>query len=402
VTLPLLYTHYFGFIVLVAEGLGALLYLWQNRWERGALRLFATGAVAVTLGVLPLLPVMIKHAAIDRFWIPQPGPLFLIDYYITYFHSLRLAAVTGVAIVAAVGSVLLPAATPWQLRAVPLLLIWIVLTYALPWLRGFVGQPVITERNTIMVLPALLLLAARGITLLPGAWLQRALLAFLLADAALLLFVKLDYYHDIKKEQFRETAQLMRSFEPRLPVYTLQHNDTKYNVYFTQQHSGLVASDISELEPLLAESEGPSLFWLADGHLRTLQTDVDERYHLAEVGRIENYATVAVLMVNPAKALRITLGEIPAKNQAVFAAVRLPQSAVPLRLLVAANAATRAEFDGEIRIELLAADGRVISDYANTPGSLPIVLPLGIVLKGTGLHVRLPAGQLEPEVWLLP
>ena len=88
---------------------------------------------------------------------------------------------------------------------------WILLGYALPWLRGFVGQPVITDRNTIMLVVPLLLLAGYGLAVLPFVWLQRSLLIALSAYSIYFLVLDLHYYERIKKNQFRETAAAMGS-----------------------------------------------------------------------------------------------------------------------------------------------------------------------------------------------
>ena len=44
-----------------------------------------------------------------------------------------------------------------------------------------------------------------------------------------------------------EITRVMGDFEVKLPVYTLEYNDHKYNVYFKQHAAGLVATDWKEL-----------------------------------------------------------------------------------------------------------------------------------------------------------
>ncbi len=52
------------------------------------------------------------------------------------------------------------------------LCLWILIGYMLPWGRGLVGQPVITDRNTIMLVPPMLILAALGLRCIPWPRLQ--------------------------------------------------------------------------------------------------------------------------------------------------------------------------------------------------------------------------------------
>ena len=70
-TLLLLYTHYFGFLLVLAQGVGVLLCLLINGWQqRGLLLRAGVAAAAIVLCVLPLVPVITGHAAISEFWIP--------------------------------------------------------------------------------------------------------------------------------------------------------------------------------------------------------------------------------------------------------------------------------------------------------------------------------------------
>jgi hypothetical protein len=267
-------------------------------------------------------------------------------------------------------------------------------------LRGFVGQPVITDRNTIFLLPPLLLLAGYGLTCIKGLRVQRAIGLVLVLVSVWVLVADLDYYERIKKNQFREMAAAMGEFEPTLPVYTFKYNDTKYNVYFEQQQSGLVAKDASELESLLSSGTAPALFWLADGHGRSLQTDIDERYGLIEAGRYRFKGTFANLLINPAAATQLTVQAV-AGMPAVFASASLPASRFPLQLLVALDQTEREAFAGSISIDLIAADDHVISSFVSASGAMPIVLPLGMVAEGNRIRVSLTGAEQAPRVWLI-
>lgn len=402
-TLLLLYTHYFGFLVLLAEGVALLIYMQSTGWRERAVfirGLFAAAVIAVC--ILPLLPIITGHAAIDDFWITQPDAGFIFVYVKKYFYTWVIALPVLLAVLAGIVGGLWPRQSGWQRTAVLMLLAWVVLGYALPWLRGFIGQPVITDRNTVMQLPVLLVLAGYGLTFLRGDWLQRAVLTGLVGYSLFLLFAQLDYYNSYFKHQFRETSQAMVDFQPLLPVYAMQFNDTKYNVYFAQQSSELVATDIAEFESRLADEDLPPLFWLAGGHLYTPPADAAERYGLVELARVEHRATAAALLLNPAVAEQLTVRPGAADGAARYSVADLPVSNFSTRLLVAVRVAEQEAVTGELKIELLAEDNRVISEYVTAAGKLPVVLPVGMLAAGTGLRISLPPGAAAPEVWLLP
>jgi len=398
-TLTLLYTQYFGFIIVMAQGVLVVAYVRVMGWPNRPLLTRATIAVGVIgIGIAPLIPVIVGHSAIDEFWIRQPGPWFLATYFPAYFQSAAVAAVILILLCITMSRLFLQRQWSWERYGILLLLIWVAAGYLLPWLRGFLSQPVLTDRNTIMLVPPILVLAAYGIVLIPKLWIQRVIGVSLITYSFYILIFSLDYYERIRKDQFRETAQAMSAFEPLLPVYTLKFNDAKYNVYFTQQGSSLVAKDASELEFLLADHIAPPLFWLADALGYTLQTDIDERYGLIEVGRYRLKGTIAVLLINPAAATRLTLqpGEgMPGGQNMVYTSASLPGHDADLQLLVTVNEDDRPEFNGEIYIELLASDGRIVRSHRVKPGPAPAMLMLDHHRKPFGHGLRYPPVHLS-------
>jgi hypothetical protein len=283
------------------------------------------------------------------------------------------------------------------------LLIWIALGYLVPWLRGFVGQPVLTDRNTIMLVPPLLLLAGHGLASLPGVLLQRLVITGLVAYSFYYLLVPLDYYSSVKKHQYREITAAMSKFEPAVPVYALRYNDSKYNVYFSQQDSALVAQDASVHLSLLKNGNPPPMLWLARGYSTSLRAAVLDEYQLSEVGRYTYLGVAAKLLVNPAVATRLTLQSqtTPELMQAVYHTAGLPAHEKKLRLLVAVNQVDRAEFAGELQLELLGADRHVVRSVISTTAKVPVVIELEPAIAGVTLRITLPVDSSPPEAWLM-
>ncbi len=72
--------------------------------------------------------------------------------------------------------------------------------------------------------------------------------------------------------------------------------------------------DVSVLEERLAAGTAEPLFWLADGHKWTMQTDIRERYGLITLANYEHYGTVAELLGNPRYLERIDLQPVAAAD----------------------------------------------------------------------------------------
>ena len=401
-TLTLLYTHYFGFVLVIAQGLIFVIYIYSTGWPNRPLvtrAVIAAGTIALV--VAPLAPIIARHSAINDFWIPQPETGFLIHYFQAYFNSGLIAVGILLLICVAIGGALLKQSSRQIRFGIVALLVWVAVGYLLPWLRGFTGQPVITDRNTIMLVPPILLLAACGLNLIPKAWLQRFIGAVLLAYSFYYLFFTVDYYGQVRKNQYREITQAMSAFEPALPVYTLNHNEEKYNVYFIQQASPLLVKDAGILGTLLEGERPPSLFWLAGGHRYTPKADPGKQYGLIEVGRYAYKGTAAALLVNPAVATPLTLERVEA-DEAVYVSALLPTPRSSLKLLIAINEQNQQAFTGVIQLELLNELGDVAYSEAVTQVAVPTILTLGPEQGAVSLKITLTTDEFAPTVWLIP
>lgn len=411
-TVALLYTHYFAFVVLAIQGSMFLVYwlLWVDR-ERQLLVRAVTAGTLVLLSLIPLASVVIQHAGIKDFWIVQPPLLIAASYFVGYFGGTLLAAcfaglIVGAILVAGMRAIR-GRLGGWTAFSIVALLVWVVLGYLLPWLRGLVAQPVITDRNTIILLPPLLILAAFGLrSLLPLA-LQRFAGLLLLGFSIYHLVFGIDYYHKVKKNQYREMAAALTAYPTPVPVYALQFNEPKYNVYFEQSNSHLRAEDYGVLETKLESGTAEAVFWIASGHLVGLNTDIEERFDLVQVARYDFRGTVAELLLNPRQATRVPL------EQSVLAAGSGTTwfSAQPFRwkrgnaqLLLALNPAARSDPARKVQLDLLDVQGHVLESHSAVLGAIPSTLQLSPQLDAgeqARLVVRMPYGEPEPEVWII-
>ena len=404
-TLMLLYTHYFGFLMLVVQALCMIVFV----VAQGSLnqRLKAHAAVAgglLLLGVLPLLPVVLGHAAIDQFWIWQPPPNFIVSYFAGYFASPVLVIFIFLLIlIAVIGSAF---RRPWQQQqiGVLMLLIWVVVGYALPWLRGEFGLPVLTDRNTIMLVPAVLLLAAVGLSLLPWRAVQRALIIAFVLYGSYFLLLDRQYYSSPVKQDYRGMTAALTGFHSALPVYALKDNDNKFNVYFEQTGSELRAQDISQLEAALAAGSAPTLFWLVDGHLRSLQTDLPERHRLIEVGRLRYYGTFANLYVNPAVARRLDTRLADPVDAASGRQTRVLMSQQAWQadgrdwLLISAEVPA-GETAGSAVVVSLERAGEADQPVTRASDTLPWLIPVSGWSAGDRVSIGMPEDEVQLEVW---
>lgn len=227
--LLLMYSHYYGAIVVIAQALLALVFIIQ---EKGGARLslfrsFLFSGVIIILGYLPWVPFVLEMSDISSFWLSNPSPDFMPAFFYEYFGgsdllkplllSLLIVYILHVALTAQTASGKLKE-NPLQLSFI-IFLFWIFITYLVPYLRSLLVVPMLHSRYTIVVLPALLLAIAYGIYLFKLPLLRYSIVAlFVLLSLTDIVVVK-KYYTTIHKTQFREmTAFVVGENAQNFPI----------------------------------------------------------------------------------------------------------------------------------------------------------------------------------------
>jgi len=164
-----------------------------------------------------------------------------------------------------------PASEPEWRFVLPLLFSWIFVCIFLPYLRSITGTPMLVPRYEIVILPALLVLMALGLSALRHPLLIGvAASIFAFAAGAGILLVD-DYFGTVKKEQLREAALFVaaeenaRSEAERRLV--LSDIAGFYNAYFELLDADLrarplFAGDLRALPEAMANKG----IWVITGH----------------------------------------------------------------------------------------------------------------------------------------
>ena len=161
----------------------------------------------------------------------------------------------------------------WRRDSTVLLALWIVVPVSLAFTKSMVSLSVFTNRNLMICLAPLLLLLARGVTVLPLSRPWRTALGVLLPVVFLLhlVFVR-DYYEKPTKVGYRGAVQAVLTGDPAgaVPVVGCR-SAYYYDYYFAQLGSdrrvGLVVLVEEDRKRLLdyLEQSGQDSFWLVQG-----------------------------------------------------------------------------------------------------------------------------------------
>ncbi len=214
-TVLLLYSHYYGLFVFAAQLFLIAVVLGSAGPKRNALlKKLLPALLLVGLAYLPWLPTLFRMVRIDAFWIKTPAPGFFIGFFRQYAGAEPyLSAVFGLLLI----GYLLSGKGRGEFSESRLLLAsWIFIALFIPYFRSFNNPPILIVRYSTAVLPAVILMAARGLTLLPDARFRY----FLLGTVILLLLVNLfytrgGYYSTVRKAQWRQAAEFIILNDPQ-------------------------------------------------------------------------------------------------------------------------------------------------------------------------------------------
>jgi hypothetical protein len=410
-TIALLYSHYFVLVMLLIQG--CILLVYWFRWAKGDRQLLTRMGIAVLLmgaALLPLVPAIVQHASPAERSITQPSVLIAADYFAGYFGSTWLAlcmvALVAVALIATAARALRESEPDRMLFGVITLLAWIALGFFLPWITGLVAKPVISDRNTVMLVPPIILLAACGLRSIPVLLLQRMVGLAILSLSLYQLLAGSQYYSAVKKGQYREIAAALTAYPTPLPVYALLYNDTRYNVYFEQLNSHLRAADYRALEAKLEAQTAEPLFWLVSGHQPGQDTDIKERFSLVQVALYTFRGAVAELLLDPQSAKQILLERsvLSGGGDNWLSVQPFVWQGERTQLLIALNSQARMGPVRKVQIDLLDRKGHVLETHAAELGAIPSTLQISPRFRaGDALRLvlRMPAGAPEPAVWMI-
>ncbi len=256
--------HTFAWPILAAH-LAWVVMLARRSPDRAERRRLCRGVVIaggiVIASFLPWVAILTDQVrtVLRGYWIPRPGagePLAcLYDYLAPLRWGITRYAVAGFAGIVAVRAAVRwmggravpqpPSDEPGRPSAIPLLLLWLVIPVAIPWLWSRVATPIFQIKYTIVAQPAAILLLARLAV-------RRPIPAMIiLAAVSLVRPPSADY--PLVIEDWREAARIIQDSGPdAAPVYVYRDYCTFPLAYYLESDARII--------PVLARDQGRSDF----------------------------------------------------------------------------------------------------------------------------------------------
>lgn len=199
------YLHYFGLLLVFCQGIftAAFLIRYKSTWP-----IWIVIYIALLLAYLPWLPTFFSQLGGASSWIKPPS-LFAFYKFIQFAFNgasgvFWLLMLTVTFIYLRYRKEIKLFMFKWE---TVYLLSWLIVPFFLAYIKSITSTPILSNRNLLIILPALFLLVARFIYSAPCRPKTKLTLALLLCVLFFLTtYVDKAYYTTAKKEQFREMA----------------------------------------------------------------------------------------------------------------------------------------------------------------------------------------------------
>lgn len=251
-SVAILYTHYFGLVVVLAE---SILFVGLSIWQRRDWLFFSKGVVCAGLTLLafaPWLPNILHDSKVSSFWIPPLDLYTLPDYFSRYFNGwwglamkIYFSWILFAVLVIGIWTIGTRIAGRQKETSTPVIILgWILLTLAIPMVYSVVKLPLFLDRYTIITLPAIVVTIAFG-------WnsIQSARMRVFLVLIFVFFTWRADhrYFYAFKKPEYRElVSSVIARNTDHVPVLS-KSVAWHCNYYFRAFGAGYEAIDSKEM-----------------------------------------------------------------------------------------------------------------------------------------------------------
>lgn len=284
------YLHYFGLLVSALAGIALLAYSIRRKQDRIAI---AISLAIPVVAYLPWIPVMISQSA-NGSYIANPDMMSLVYLFIEYMGWSKPLLLVFVVLLTLPVLMLLRKKFTYSSEVLTLVY-WIAAPIIVSFVVSLLLNPIFTNRNMMIALPAVILLQAFCISEgIPNARIGNAiwvLLVFLMIGQ--LICVR-KHYTEPHRNQFREVAYYVAEQvdeSENTVILSSAWNTEYFDYYFrragTWLHTDMQAISVEDFHAVkdLLSSKNASEVWFLWGHVvpdSALIDSLDEMFRQAE------------------------------------------------------------------------------------------------------------------------
>lgn len=289
-TTALIYTHYFGLFVLIAQGFYVVFLIVAESENRKKLfKYYFFSGISITFLYFPWIVHIFKNLN-RKSWMAKPRLLFIVDYFVEYFGSQYLYKFIFLIFTVSLIIFILKIIENRfdyikgnkNFNTSIMLLIWILITYLIPYLKSIFSYSLLTPRNTIVTLPALILLSAYLISFLKNVLVKNTIIVFFFSVSFTYMFFSSGYYTNIKREQWRNVVQTVSKENCKENLIASGRNTQYFQEYFNLLGSEIKVILLSKQTFINAfKNKSIKGIWILGAHFKDEKMPIDDL--------IENY-----------------------------------------------------------------------------------------------------------------
>jgi uncharacterized membrane protein len=298
-------THFFGLFVLVSQVVILFVFLFDIKLKKERITYIKNsaiaGIIAVSIWFIASWKIFKIASEIQAFWIPPPTPELLTGIFKEFFGaSETLLFMVFILTVFYLINLFREKPDPDGIKSNTMIFsfaiisIWIFVTILIPFLRSYLKIPMITGRYIIVVLPAIVILLAIGLSKIKSDYVKNTLLTLFVVSSLIDLVVVKKYYTEIKKTQFREiTAAIKEKNKQNDKIVSGWgwHFSYFFNTDAEPLKDVVVYKKLQDYVNELMSGQDRSAFWYVDGHFTEYKLSPEAEKFLAEnYNLVENLA----------------------------------------------------------------------------------------------------------------
>jgi len=309
----LLYTHYYGLLIIAAENLYFFSIMLVRR--SGKKKEFITWiSLQVILSVL-FVPgfsmLMAGHALEEGFWLSKPDLAIMFDSFVLYSGSRPLWALFSILSLFAIVYALVILYknrsensvntirrmfinNESDVKSIYLLLILIVVMTVIPYVVSHVYRPVYHDRYSILASSALYLLVAKGID---NIRIRRIQYLIVLLILVLSFFNIYEYYKRVDKHQWREAIEYIESEAGYGDVLMVYPPFESYGAGYYLDRKDLKARPFSDRSELVLDIGGKKLWIILSDKIYDGNVNQEALENLYRIIKIQEYKGLIVYLV---------------------------------------------------------------------------------------------------------
>ncbi len=270
-TALLIYTHYFGLFLVVSQFIFLLFILPGLRIKKSFMKFQIPSFGCLGILYIPWLPTLLRMTQKQEYWTAKPNTDFFINYFRTYLGNESFLIVLF-SLLLIIFLIKRPQSNQFVQNKI-LFLTWIFFVLFIPYFRSFNNPAPLVDRYTILIIPAIILMAASAIE----SFKEKTVQVFFVSVIVLMFGINLfytngNYYEKIVKPQWREAALYVINTDPEnkylvfgTPLFSYYLNsifDQNIKIQFNELFYD--PKGVQKLSQQIKQGEFPGL-WVLEG-----------------------------------------------------------------------------------------------------------------------------------------